>query len=582
MSLNDEAEALIHELFLREAGRRDPHPRFHRLRQVAPVHYSEALHSWVLTRFEDCHAVLRDPRFGKRFAQTLDQVSRSWRSSASLAAFSRTLLQLDTPDHTRLRRRAARSFTARRVLALRPTVVATVSDLLDQVAAESEDLMEALAFRLPITVIGEFLGLAPADLLRFRQAALDLTAGFEIRVAREDRDRADAAMELFDEYFTGILAERRAEPGTDLLSALADPDDPDPLTDREFLDLCVLLLVAGFETTTNVISNGLMALHDQPDQFALLRSGEYRGRPVEELLRHESTLRVVNRVALEDIEVGGRVIRAGDQVLLALAAANRDPAVFDEPDRLDFDRDPETPLVFGGGAHHCLGAALARLELEVLLEQLAERFEAIELTGARPRARDRLVFAGLESLPLRLRPAAPATAGRASPVRPGRSEQDLAWRAATRRALESGDRRLSESELGSRIVLLRAQPALGGFDEEDLADLARTAYVVTFARGQVLIRQGAVATDAYVLLEGSAAIDIDGVPVGTAEVDDVVGERGVVTRTPRAATVTALEHVAALALSHERLIGLLDARPAAAATMLTAVAARYPDVPTAR
>jgi hypothetical protein len=301
-----------------------------------------------------------------------------------------------------------------------------------------------------------------------------------------------------------------------------------------------------------VISAGLLTLHDQPEQLAVLRAGVNLDHVADELLRHAASLQFVNRMALEDVPIDDHVIPAGATVFVMIAAANRDPAVFPNPDRLDFTRPRPKHLTFGGGIHHCLGAALARLELEVLLEQLAARFSRVDLTGMRPEFRDSLAFRSLESLPAALRsPGGPS----ACPV-----------------AHESDD-------IGSRVAILETQPLFSAFRPSELVALAQSASLLTFAEGEVLVQQGAPSDSAYVMLEGTADVLIDDVRVGSLGQDDLVGERGVVTGTPRAATVRATSHVAAYRLSLERLGGMLDVNAAASPTMQAVTAARYPANP---
>lgn len=556
MSIHAEAEAITHELFRTAEGRRDPHPRLHRLRRIAPVHRSQSVHAWLLTRYDDCHLALKDPRFGKRFTEVLDRSSPTWRDHDAIASFARMMVQLDAPDHTRLRRSVSRAFTARRIGALRPTVVATVADLLQRASTSDADLLEELAFVLPITVIGDLLGIDREDLSRFRQPALDLTAGFEVRPSPAALEKANEASRFCDGYFADLVAERRAAPGEDLVSALVTDDHADALTDEELVDLLKLLLIAGFETTTNVISGGLLALHDQPEQLAMLRAalgpdGIGLDHVADEFLRHQASLQFVNRVTLEDVAFEGPdgrgiTIPGGEQVFVMLAAANRDPSRFPDPDRLDFTRPRPRHLTFGGGIHHCLGAALARMELEVLLEQLAARFAHVGLHGPRPRVRDTLAFRSVETLPVTLEPVP----GGACPV----------------------------SGIGERVALLEHHPLFSGCRPSELADLAATAHMTTFARGDVIVQQGEAPAHTYVLMEGSADVTIDGEVVATLGHDALVGERGAVTSTPRAATVTATSHVAAYVLSLERLRSVLEGNPVAAATMLAVTSASYPDV----
>ncbi len=394
------AESVVRELFFTPAGRSNPYPSYHRLRELAPVFRSDTLQSWLLTRYDDCKAALRDPRLAKHFAESLDVRAPGWRERPGLAWASRTMLNLDGPEHTRLRRLVVREFTPRTVEVLRPQVEALVDELLDSlIEGEVGELMDQLAFQLPIAVIGTVLGVPPEDRPQFRELTQALTAVFEVSATREMLDAADAAVLECNAYFDRLISARRADPQDDLLSRLIAQDaaedlagdETDRLSDEELNTLASLLFLAGFETTTNLIGNGVISLLTQPEQMdALRKDPELCANVADELLRHDGTVQLASRYATTDVVFGGMTIPAGDSIFVLLGAANRDPDRYPDPDRIDFTRTKTQPLAFGGGVHLCLGAPLARFEIEIVFRKLSERFESIELSGELPPHRDRL------------------------------------------------------------------------------------------------------------------------------------------------------------------------------------------------
>jgi cytochrome P450 len=564
------AELVVEELFFTEEGRRDPHPRYHRLRELAPVHRSERMRAWLLTRYDDCRAVLRDPRFERRFADSMDAVSGSWRTRSSTSSISRTMLMADPPDHSRLRSRVSRAFTPRRIRELRPRVDELVAGFLDEYeAAGGGDFMEAIAFRLPVTVIGELLGIPDADRPRFRDPVLALTQCLEIPTTREKLDAADEAYEFCASYFGDLITQRRAEPTDDLLGALVADDADDALDDGELNDMLMLLFVAGFETTTNLIGNALVSFLDEPDQYELLRAQpDLAANLASELLRHDTPLQLANRVATQDVEVGGLTIRAGDSVFLMLGAANRDPSRYESPDALDLTRTDIHPLAFGGGIHHCLGAALATAEIDALFRAVSARFPSLGVAGDRPRHRDRLAFRGVATLDL----AVGRDDGEAAPVRP--SAGDLEWRREYRRHLDAEPQPISADERRARVRLLASSDFFAACTDDELAGLAETAYPLAFDAGESLVRQDEPSPDAFVIAEGTAEVIVDGNVVATLGPDALVGERGVLSGATRSATVTATSHLSAQVLSTERLRSIIESNPEAAARMREFVA-RY-------
>ena len=567
----DTAEAIVVEMLRTPAGRSDPYPLYHRLREIAPVYRSDDARGWLLTAYDDAKAALRDPRLEKRFEEMLDANSTRWRERASLIWGSKTLLNLDPPIHTRLRRRVFKSFTRGSVEALRPRVEERADELLaDFARTDGADLMERIAFPLPIMVIGELLGVPNEDLPAFRERTLRLTGSLELRPTREMLDAADDAVVESTEYFNDLVARKRTSPGDDLISQLVAPDE-DPLTDEEIANLAILLFVAGFETTTSLIGNAILAFLEQPDQLQALRDDPSLCKNLpQELLRHGGTVQLVSRYAVEDVPIGDQVIPAGDSVFPMLGAANRDPARYDDPDRIDVRRQKIAPLAFGGGIHHCLGAALAELEIEVLFSRIAERFDVSALSDARVPHRDRLSLHTPSEVAIRLDAR---TAGEDVPVRP--TGDDSAWRAAFRAKAEANADALPPETLADRVAVLERIPLFAACTAAELALLAATAYTIAFDEGDVLIRAGAAPTDAYVVTEGEASVQIDGEVVATVGTDEVVGERGPIEDRPRSATVTASTNMITFAIAQERLRGVLDANPDAARHMKALVAARY-------
>jgi cytochrome P450 len=565
------AEQVVEELFFSEEGRRDPHPRYHRLRELAPVHRSERMRAWLLTRYDDCRAVLRDPRFERRFAESMDAVSGSWRTRSSTSSFSRMMLMADPPDHSRLRSRVSRSFTPRRVQGLRPRVDELAAGFLDEFeGAGGGDFMEAVAFRLPVAVIGELLGIAESDRPRFRDPVLALTQCLEVPTTREKLDAADEAYEFCAAYFGELIAQRRAEPTDDLLGALVTDDAEDALDDRELNDMLILLFVAGFETTTNLVGNAIVTFLDQPDQYELLRAQpDLAADLASELLRHDTPVQLATRVAGQDVEVGGFTIPEGDSVFLMLGAANRDPSRYPSPDALDVTRTDIHPLAFGGGIHHCLGAALATAEIDALFRQVSSRFPSLAVAGDRPQHRDRLSFRGVASVDLAVGPSDGETA---VPVRP--SAGDLEWRRAYRRRLDADPQSISAEERSARLRLLASSDFFAGCSDDELAVLAETAYPLAFDAGESLVRQDEPSPDAFVIAEGTAEVIVDGTVVATLGPDAVVGERGVLTGATRSATVRASSHLGVQVLSTERLRSIIESNPDAATRMHEFVA-RY-------
>jgi cytochrome P450 len=387
------------------AFRVDPYPLYQRMREENPIHPGP-IGGLVLTRHADCLHVLRHPaassdeRKGDLF-RAMEEAGEVDRELAD----NRPFLFLDPPDHTRLRRLVSKAFTPRRVERLRPRVQTLVDELLDAVVPTGAiELIEDLAYPLPVQVISELLGVPPEDHERFKGWSRDLARGLDpdFILPPEVLERRQEAIDAFSAYFLELIAERRRAPRDDLLSALvAAEDEGDRLTEQEVLSTCTLLLVAGHETTVNLIANGALALLRHPDQLQRLREDPSLARSaVEELLRYDPPVQMTGRVALEDIELDGATLEKGTFGLLLLGSANRDPAAFPDPDRLDLGRTDNHHLSFGFGTHFCLGAPLARLEGEVALTTLVQRGPDLALATDAPRYKENLILRGLEALPL--------------------------------------------------------------------------------------------------------------------------------------------------------------------------------------
>src|ERR671922_730103 len=380
---------------------RDPYPTYAKLRAQDPVHWNFLSRSWVFSRYRDIDAILRDHGRFSNDARNRQEVSRSQAAAATPGGPS--MLFLDPPDHTRLRALVQQAFTPRAIEALTPRIRQIAADLLDRVIDPTAfEVMETLARPLPMIVMAELLGVPTRDLAQFQAWSYLRARVIEPTITARERQLAAQAADELDAYFLGLIEQQRTEPRDDLISALVAAEAAgDQLSHDELLVMLRLLLVAGNETTTNLIGNGLLALLRRPDQWHMLRSdpGLMAGA-VDELLRYDSPVQVVGRTATQDLELAGRSIRKGQGIVLLLGSANRDPEVFDHPDRLDINRHGPSILGFGRGIHHCLGASLARLEASITLETLLERFPEMSLLTADPPFRDNIVLRGLEALPV--------------------------------------------------------------------------------------------------------------------------------------------------------------------------------------
>ena len=405
MSIQTSTPSLADRFFVEAmspAFREDPYPFYERFRGPTPL-LRVADTIWFALGLADVTAMLRHPNLSTDESHAATEAGRTEEDPNR----ARSLLFMDPPDHTRLRGLVARAFTPRRIDDLRAATAAIATELVDAMAAQQGpiDLVQSFAYPLPVRVICALLGVPPEDEAIFTAWSRGIARSVDPSVLRTpaiDAGIAEARAGL-RAYLGDLLAARRRTPGDDLLSALAAVDaDGDRITSREVVALAQLLLVAGHETTVNLIGNGMLALLRAPDQLALIRrSPELVGPAVDEFLRFDGPVQITQRVIIKDMEVVGCPVKAGDEIMLVLGAANRDPAAFAEPHRLDVTRDARRHVAFGGGIHHCLGAALARMEGQIAFATLLDRFPSVKLAGT-PTRRPTFTLRGLETLPVAL------------------------------------------------------------------------------------------------------------------------------------------------------------------------------------
>ena len=366
----------------------DPYPTYEQLRRKDPVHRMRLIEAWALTRYEDVQDVLADHKRFTNAERNYDYMQY------------RTFLDLDPPDHTRLRGLVSKAFTPRAVRELGPRIQELVDELLDAAAGKSRiDLISDFAFPLPVIVIAEMLGVPAQDRARFREWSDDIALSVNPLLNNEQIARVRQATEELFDYFEGIIEQRRHAPRNDMISALlAAEEEGDKLTHEELLSTLMLLLVAGNETTRNLIGNGMLALLKNPAQLRRLRDHpELLDSAINELLRYDSPVQIDARNAIDDVEIGGKRIAAGQRILAIVGAANRDPQAFASPDKLDIGRNEVSHLSFGRGIHYCLGSPLAILEGRIAFTSLLARFPSMRL-ASEPVFKEQIVLRGVEEL----------------------------------------------------------------------------------------------------------------------------------------------------------------------------------------
>src|SRR5436853_1419935 len=367
---------------------RDPYPYYERLRTTDPMHLTP-FGAFVASRHAEASHVLRDKRFGKDFVdRTVRRYGPQIMEQPVFRSMSHWMLHLDPPDHTRLRGLMVKAFTARRVEDMRPRIQQVVDQSLDRMIPQGRmDLIEDFAFRLPVTIICDMLGIPDEHRETFYAGSRDSGRILEpVPLSPEDIRQGNARTAMGAMYFQQLFELRRKNPGDDLTTQLVQAEeDGSKLSNEELVANIILLFGAGHETTVNLIGNGLLALFRNPDQLALLKAKpELTTNAVEEFLRYDSSVQLTGRVALEDIEdLGGKRIPKGETVLCLVGSANHDPAVYpDHPEQLDITRPNVRPLSFGGGIHFCLGAQLARIEAGIAISTLLRRLPDLRLDDA--------------------------------------------------------------------------------------------------------------------------------------------------------------------------------------------------------
>jgi cytochrome P450 len=385
----------------------DPYPFYELLRENMPQFYWQDWNMWFFSRHEDCAAVLKDSRFGHEILNHASREELGWgqvpeEQRALSDVINNWMLNRDPPDHTRLRGLVHKAFTPRMVEHLREFVRQMVIKALNQAQDEGGmEVVSALAYPVPVAVIAELLGVPNQDRAVFSSWSRSLAMTLELTDDERVYSEGSKAADEFRQYFQDLIAERRRNPKDDLLSALVMTElEGDRLNERELISMCVLLLVAGHETTVNLIGNGTLALLRHPDQYALLCADPdgLSKSAVEELLRYDSPVQLTTRFALEEVDMAGQHIRKGQQVATLLGAANRDPARFNDPSTLDITRADNPHLAFGSGIHYCVGSPLARLEAQIVFSEMARRFPMMQLMDDNPLYRKTYVLRGVERL----------------------------------------------------------------------------------------------------------------------------------------------------------------------------------------
>jgi cytochrome P450 len=383
----------------------DPYHIYQEMREEGHILELPDMGSFIATGFEEVQTILRDARFKSGFSRSDNEYDRQWaaRSPTTFEFFRRNMLGSNPPDHTRLRGLVSRAFTPRMVERLRPRVESIVAKLLDGVQPRGKmDVVRDFAYPLPLTVIAELLGVPAEDREKLKRWSQPFTRILDGMTREAHLEEAEAAAHEMNAYFRAQFARHRERPGDDLIDALLSAhDESDRLSEDELLATCILLLVAGHETTTNLVGNGLLALLRQRGEWERLRRRpELAASAVEECLRYDAPVQFTSRRPWDDVEIFGQRIPGDMEIVLVLGAAHRDPARFEDPDRLDVGRSDNAHLAFGQGIHFCLGASLARLEASVAFRTLVQRFPEMELACETVDYRPGFAIRALESLPV--------------------------------------------------------------------------------------------------------------------------------------------------------------------------------------
>jgi cytochrome P450 len=394
------ADDLLRELFESDNRAHDPYPLYRGIREAAPFYRSEEDGTWYVSTFEVGRQVLNDPSCGRDLDRPNTSIAFRARSvqAQTVGFFRSTLLMRNPPDHTRLRDVVSDAFTMRRLRALEARIGELTDQRLDVMAEKGDtDVMADLAFILPVSVIGELVGVPAEEREQFRELVNMRFSGDE---------RGNQVRLTLESYFADLVERRRADPADDLLSELVVARERDRLSEEEVIAMVMIVFLAGFATTTNLIGNGLIALLRSPDQLRRLREEpRLMQLAVAEMLRFDPPVQVVGRTALQPTEVAGQPIPAGDTIVCLIGGANRDPERFPDPDRFDAGRKHGQPLTFGWGIHHCLGSVLASMEGRVVFDRMLRRFASIELLEEEPPMQPGGFLRGRSRLPVRVQPA---------------------------------------------------------------------------------------------------------------------------------------------------------------------------------
>jgi pimeloyl-[acyl-carrier protein] synthase len=386
--------------------RADPYPVYHRLRATDPMHWDEHLQVWIVTRYRDVASALHDPRLSADRVTYIREVIGREELLPFFDFLGNRMVFCDPPKHTRLRGLLNKAFTPHAVEAMRPRVQVLVDGFIDKALPQGGmDVIRDFAFPLPATVISLMLGVPPADIGPLKSWSDEFVVFFgnaPSAITADQYRRCAEAAEAMTRYFRSAVERVKQHPEGTLLGAMELVEEAgDRLSEAELFASANLLMVAGHETTTNLIGNGLLTLLQHPDQLRRLRDEPaLLPRAVEELLRHGNPVQFTNRVARADLDLGGKRIAKGQMLLLMLAAANRDPEQFPDPDRVDLARTPNHHFALGQGIHACLGAPLARLEAQVAFGTLLRRLPGLKLTGGNLEYRENFNFHGLKALPV--------------------------------------------------------------------------------------------------------------------------------------------------------------------------------------
>jgi cytochrome P450 len=403
------AEDLLKKLFTDAEARYDPYPLYAQVRDLDPVHTAKGGRVY-LTRYADCQAAIRNTALGVQNEAWMDRVSPGWRGRPSVVQNIESVLFRNPPEHTRLRKLVNKSFTARRVAAIRDSVSVLVEramDRLEDAAGDGgvADAYALLARTLPTAVVGTLIGIPEQDWDLLHDPTSDVMQVVEVGVGPGQLDDADRSVTKLNDYFSDLIQQRRREPRQDILSDLVATADADPvngMSDTELLRMVILLFGAGVDTTVGLLANGLIAFLQNPGQAQLLRDEpDLAVRAVEEVLRYDSPTHVVVRVAGEGAQVGGVDVGPGHTVFSMTGAAHRDPEQFENPDDFDITRSGTAVLSFSGGIHFCVGAPLARMESELFFPAMLRRFPTLSLAG--PVERRGFVVRGYTSLPVTIK-----------------------------------------------------------------------------------------------------------------------------------------------------------------------------------